>query len=149
MFLWINIYKWKCWVKGCNNYIWLPRYTPVLEETILGGNLIRGAIFCFIYISHWDEVKSLSHVWLFATPWTVACQVPLSMGFSREGYWSGLPFTSPGDLPNPGIEPWSLVLQADSLPSEPRESPHFSLVMLLIIHWLLIINYISYWLIID
>ena len=49
--------------------------------------------------------------------WTVACQTPLSLVFSRQEYWSGLP--SPGDLPNPGIEPRSPVLQADSLPSEP------------------------------
>ena len=65
------------------------------------------------------EVKSLSRVRLFATPWTVACQVPRSMGFSRQGYWSGLPFPSPGDLPDPGIEPTSPVMQADALPSEP------------------------------
>ena len=49
-----------------------------------------------------------------ATPWTVACQAPLSMRFSRQEYWSGLPFSSPGDLPNPGIEPRSPALQADS-----------------------------------
>ena len=55
-----------------------------------------------------------------ATPWTVARQSPLSMGFSRQEYWSGLPWPPPGDLPDPGIEPWSPVLQADSLPdSEP------------------------------
>ena len=53
-----------------------------------------------------------------ATPWTVACQVPLSMGFSRQEYWSGLPFPSSGDLPNPGIEPRSPTLQAVSLPTE-------------------------------
>ena len=52
----------------------------------------------------------------FATPCTVARQAPLSMGFPREEYWSGLPFPSPGDLPNPGIKPKSPVLQADSLP---------------------------------
>ena len=52
------------------------------------------------------------------TPWTIACQAPLSMGFSRQEYWSGLPFPSPGDLPNPGIEPRSPALQADSLPTE-------------------------------
>ena len=52
------------------------------------------------------------------TPWTVACQAPLSMGFFRPGYWSGLPFPSPGNLPNPGIEPGSPALQADSLPTE-------------------------------
>ena len=59
------------------------------------------------------KVKSLSRVRLFATPWTVAHQAPLSMGFSRQEYWSGLPFPSPGDLPDPGIEPRSPVLQAD------------------------------------
>ena len=65
------------------------------------------------------KVKSLSHVQLFVTPWTVAYQAPLSIGFSRQEYLSGLPFPSPGDLPNPGIEPGSLSLQADALPSEP------------------------------
>ena len=50
--------------------------------------------------------------------WTVARQAPPSMGFSRQGYWSGLPFPSPGDLPDPGIEPWSPALEADSLPTE-------------------------------
>ena len=51
-------------------------------------------------------------------PWTVACQAPLSMGFSRQEYWSGLPFPSPGDLPDPGIKPGSPALQADDLPTE-------------------------------
>ena len=61
----------------------------------------------------------LSDVQLFATPWTVADQAPPSMGFSRQEYWSnGLPFPSPGDLSDPGIEPRSPTLQADSLPSE-------------------------------
>ena len=64
-------------------------------------------------------VKLLSRVRLSATPWTVARQAPPSMGFSRQEYWSGLPFPSPGDLPNPGIEPRSPTLQADSLLSEP------------------------------
>ena len=52
------------------------------------------------------KVKSLSYIRLFATPWTVACQAPPSMGFSKQEYWSGLPFPSPRDLPDPGIEPW-------------------------------------------
>ena len=52
---------------------------------------------------------SLSHVPLFVTPWTIACQAPLSMGFPRQEYWSGLPFPPPGDLPDPGIEPKSPV----------------------------------------
>ena len=63
-------------------------------------------------------MKSLSHVRLFVTPWTVAPQAPPSMGFSRQEYWSGLPFPSPGDLPNPGIEPGSTALWADALTSE-------------------------------
>ena len=65
------------------------------------------------------KVKSLSRVQLFATPWTVVYQASTSMGFSRQQYWSGLPFPSPGDLPDPGIEPRSPAMQADALPSEP------------------------------
>ena len=72
----------------------------------------------------WSEVKLLSRVRLFATPWTVADQAPPSMGFSRQEYWSGLPFPSPGDLPDPGIEPGSPILQADALTSEPPGKPH-------------------------
>jgi len=51
------------------------------------------------------KVKLFSRVWLFVTPWTIAYQAPLSMGFSRQEYWSGLPLPSPGDLPDPGIKP--------------------------------------------
>ena len=65
------------------------------------------------------NVKLLSCVQLFATLWTVAHQAPLPTGFSRQEYWSGVPFPSPGDLPNPGIEPRSPALQADALTSEP------------------------------
>ena len=61
------------------------------------------------------EVKLLSRVRLFATSWTVACHASTSMGFSRQEYWSGLPFPSPGDLPDPGIEPRSPALGADAL----------------------------------
>ena len=57
------------------------------------------------------KVKSLSRVRFFVTPWTVAHQAPPSMGFSRQEYWSGLPFLSPGDLPDPGIEARSPALQ--------------------------------------
>ena len=68
-------------------------------------------------------MKSLSSVQLFVIPWTVVYQASLSMGFSRQEYWSGLPFPSPGDLPDPRIEPRSPALQADSLPSEPPGKP--------------------------
>ena len=65
----------------------------------------------------------LSFVQLFETPWTVAHQAPLSMGFPRQEYWSGLPFPSPRDLPNPEIEPWSLTLQTDSVLLSHKGSP--------------------------
>ena len=58
-----------------------------------------------------------------ATPWTVAHRAPLSTGFSRQEHWSGLPFPSPGDLPDPGIKPGSPALQGDSLPTEGKGSP--------------------------
>ena len=75
----------------------------------------------------------LSRVRLFATPWTVTQQVLPSMGFSRQEYWSGLPFPSPGDLPNTGIEPRSSALQADALTSEPPGKPIIVAEVLVII----------------
>ena len=66
----------------------------------------------------------LNRVWLFVTPWTVALQAPLSMEFSQQEYWSGLPFRSPGDLPDPGIEARSPALQVDSFPYEPPGKLH-------------------------
>ena len=68
-------------------------------------------------------MKSLSHVQLFETPWTVAHQAPLSMGFPRQEHWTRLPFPSPGYLPDPGIEPRSPASQADSSPFEPPGNP--------------------------
>ena len=64
----------------------------------------------------------LSHIQLSETPWTVAHQAPLSMEFSRQEYWSGLSFPSPGDLPNPGIEPKSPALVGGFSTAEPREA---------------------------
>ena len=66
-----------------------------------------------------SKVKSLNRVRLFVTPWTAARQAPQSTAFSRQEYWSGLPFPSPGDLPDPGIEHGSPALEADALTSEP------------------------------
>ena len=73
-------------------------------------------------------VSRFSHVRLFATPWTVACQAPLSVESSRQEYWSRLPCPPPGDLPNWGIEtlsPASPALQADSLPTKPPGKPDY------------------------
>ena len=77
------------------------------------------------------KVKSLSLVWLFVTPWTVAYQAPPSMGFFRQEHWSGLSFPSPGDLPNPGIEPRSPTLQVDSLPAEPQGKWYIDIIKVL------------------
>ena len=87
-------------------------YYSNIQYNIISYNTI------FLVIQ-WSEVKSLSCVRLFATPWTVAYQAPQSMEFSKQEYWSGLPFPSPGDLPNPGIKPRYPSLQADALLSEP------------------------------
>ena len=76
-----------------------------------------------------DKVKSLSCVQLFGTPWTVAYQAPQSMEFPRQEYWNGLPFPSPGDLPDPGIEPRSPTLQADALLSKPLGKPYIFIIL--------------------
>ena len=85
------------------------------------------------------KVKSLSRVRLFEIPWTVTYQAPPSIGFSRQEYWCGLPFPSPGDLPNPGIEPRSPASQADSLPTElqGKPLPFFNLVVIILLVFLL------------
>ena len=92
----------------------------LFKERIWGQGLHTG-----IYVK--VKVKSLSRVQLFATPWTIAHQAPPSLEFSRQEYWSGLPFPSPGDLPNPWIEPGSPALQADALPSEHQGSTRYKI----------------------
>ena len=79
---------------------------PIHMQSVSGDDKCGGVIICV----KWSEVKSLSRVRLFATPWTVAHQAPWSVGFPRHEYWSVLPFPSPGDLPDPGIEPRSPAL---------------------------------------
>ena len=81
-------------------------------------------LFSMMYYWVSELVKSPSPVQLFETLWTVAHQAPPSMEFSKQEYWSGLPFPSPGDLPKPGIEPRSPSLQADALTSEPPGKPN-------------------------
>ena len=89
---------------------------------------------CACMLSHF------SHIRLFTTLWTLACQAPLSMEFSRTEYWSGLPSLPPGDLPNPGIEPRSSALYADSLPSEPPGKPDLKIYFTNNIHNLVRFN---------
>ena len=100
----------------------------VLTDSVSGESLVQSCLLAMSSHSQRKEqgsslvvlkVKSFSRVRLFATPWTVAYQASLSMGFSRQEYWSGLPFPSPGDLPDPGIKPRSPALQAEALTSEP------------------------------
>ena len=103
----------------CSPYNSLCRLIPNSHHFPPPHVLCVGNHKSVFYKSKESKVKSLSHVQLFATPWTVAYQAPPSMGFSRQEYWSGLQFPSPGVLPNPGIEPRSPALQADAFPSEP------------------------------
>ena len=95
----------------CDTYIYARTDLYTHTDThFIGSTLWTG-------VSEW--VKSLSCVWLFATLWNVAYQASLSIGFSRQESWSGLPCPYPEDLPDPGIEPVSPALEADALTSEP------------------------------
>ena len=100
-----------------SSYYTLKIHSPLKHFCKIGINPLHN------YTVKWSEMKSLSRVRLFSTPWTVAHQAPLSMGFSRQKYWSGLPCFSPGDLADPGIEPGSPALQADCLPTELPRKP--------------------------
>ena len=88
------------------------------------GAIAFSGICPYIYLNRLLLFRCFRRVQLFVTPWTVAHQAPLSMGFSRQEYWSGQPFPSLGALPDPGIEPWSPALQVDFLLSEPRGKPN-------------------------
>ena len=103
-----------------------PPGSPV--PGILQARTLEWVAISFSNASKWKvKVKSLSSVQLVATPWTAAYQAPLSMGFSRQEYWSRLPCPPPGDLPNPGIEPGSPALQVDALPAKLPGKPFCSL----------------------
>ena len=117
MFLFITWFLWICNVP-IRRDAYLP-HTPENNESAGRRQEGEGRAVRERTLRKCREVKSLSHVRFFAIPWTVVYQASLSMGFSRQEYWSGLPFPSPGDLPDPGIEPRSPALQADALPSEP------------------------------
>ena len=106
----------KCKTKNCNYF-----RRKFQKKNLC--DLVFGKEFLGITPKERKKVKSLSSVQLFVTPWTVAYQASPSMGFSRQEYWSGLPFPSPGDLPDTGIEPRSPTLQADALPSVTPKEP--------------------------
>ena len=128
-----------CWVVRAFYMLWILIFVTCFKYLL--------PLYCLPFNSHnglfwWTEVFNSnevqhhfsfafmpSHVWLFATLWTIACQAPLSMEFYRQEYWSGLPCLHPGDLPDPGTEPASPVapaLQSDSLSLRNLESPTFT-----------------------
>ena len=133
------------------SYSWSQRKCfQIFVECDVSSGLVMWSLLCWdtvtlcltsvVFLLLIDiKVKSLRSVLLFATPWTVAYQSPPSMGFSRHECWSGLPFPSPGDLTNPGIEPGSPTLQADTLPTEPPGKPNWywilSNIFLHILRW--------------
>ena len=93
------------------------------EKGFLQGHVKKQGCSCPKKFSAPQSVLVAQSCLTLCDPWTVAHQAPLCVGFSRQEYWSGLPFPSPGDLADPGIEPGSPALQADSLPSEPPRVP--------------------------
>ena len=119
------------WLRPCYlpltdpyNYIGSTQRIQDILHLKMFNVIILRKFLCAMWKWTWRwKVKSLSHVRLFATPWTVAHKAPPSMGFSKQEYWSVLPFPSPGDLPDPGIEPRSPTMQADTLTSEPSGKP--------------------------
>ena len=113
--------------------IWATGSTAALANTYLGKSGAKKCTSAFSLLGserpgHYGGLVAVSCPTL-ATPWTVDCQAPLSMGFFRQEYWSGLPLPSPGGLPDPGIESGPPALQADSLPTELEGSSSIS-------HWI-------------
>ena len=117
--------KW-LWIQ-----MWFPTPGPTAARSGISGKFLHlklslGSAICKTTFKEQLGKESFSRIWFLATPWTVAYQAPPSMGFSRQEYWSELPFPSPGELPDPGIKPISLAspaLQADSSTSELQGSP--------------------------
>ena len=116
-----------------------PFCTPVVHFSSESETDLRpGVLHCSAAMSNLDVpllelacvLSGFSHVQLFATPWTVAHQAPLAMGFPRQGYWLGMPFLLSGDLPDPGIEPTSPALAGGFFTAEPlrKPEPQFTLL---------------------
>ena len=118
-----NHFPFFCW--HCCSLV----YEYIVNSLCTPGALMASLLDLIKNVDALWRCWSLSHVWHFATSWTVDCQAPLSMGFFRQEYWSGLPLPSPGDLPDPGIESGPPALQADSLPTELEGSSSIS-------HWI-------------
>ena len=106
-----------CWPRG-DRIMLYSNFRPVAQPVceFLEGGWVNLTLYIFMRVR---MLSCFSRVWLFVTLWTVAHQALLSMGFSRQEYWTGFPCPPPGGLPNPGIAPRSPTLKEDSLPSEP------------------------------
>ena len=127
--------KWHKRILNIINHYKMFKYVEQLEFSqwlLLGTHNDLASLENSLTVSYTVDIvwkwKSLSCVWLFATPWTVPRQVPLSMELSRQEYWSGVPFPPPGDLPNSGIKPRSPALREVSLLSEPPGKVNISLL---------------------
>ena len=118
IWVWVNSESW--WWTGRPGVLWFMGSQRVRHDWVTELNWTElNIIAYFHFLTNKQTNLLLSRVWLLATPWTVACQAPPSMGFSRQEYWSALLFPSPGDLPHSGIEPRSPTLQANALPFKP------------------------------
>ena len=121
----LNMFKLELFLQiACSVPVWWTNVESVVSEIEMKWKCKNISSFLDICVCVCVCV-CVSRVPLFMTPWIVAHQAPLSMEFSRQEYWSRLPFPSPGDLPNPGIEPWSPASQAGSLPFELQGSPRY------------------------
>ena len=136
VYIYIYIYSWVPWLFTWSyRYCSLINYTPIQNKNFKKRRkcvpsfpdvlVLNGLWLKMIHEPkrHWSEhisvVYLLSHIQLYATPWTVSHQVPVSKGFPRQEYWSGLSFPSPGDLPDLGMEPTSPALTGGFLTAEP------------------------------
>ena len=129
--LWLQPWNWKTFAPWKKSYDQPRQHIKKQRHYFAnkGSSSQSYGFLLFMYgceswtIKKAESVRSLGCARLFEIPWMATHQAPLSMGFSRQGYWSGLPFPSPGDLPNPRIEPRSPALQADPLPTEIQGKP--------------------------
>ena len=137
----LDAYTHKCMLSSSGNskHLFLPDKVASFQNVIIKYNVCSMLLPFLILLLLESESELLSHIQLFRTPWTVAYQAPLSMGFSWQEYWSRVPFPSPGDLVDPGSEPRFPALQADTLLSEPPGKPLLLLLLLLLKHNLNII----------
>ena len=115
-----------CFIFTCSPLFPKKRNEQLVAELkdchhVMGKICASPSLRAFLFLNSFAQL--LSHVQLFATPWTGAWPAPLSMGFPKREYWSGLPCPSPGDLPDPRIEPTFPALQMDSFPAEPLRKP--------------------------